>query len=62
MFISVSKETHHEGTRILEGHFLSPVNEHCPGIMPKEVEIARYTCEIKKKQQVNYMRQKPDHG
>jgi len=48
MFISVSKETHHEGTRILEGHFLSPVNEHCPGIMPKEVEIARYTCKIKK--------------
>lgn len=30
--------------RILEGHFQSPVNDHCPGIMPQEVEMARYRC------------------
>jgi hypothetical protein len=27
-------------TRILEGHFWSPLAEQLPGIMPKEVETA----------------------
>lgn len=32
----------HEGVRIMEGHFLSPFTKFLPGIMPKEVETAKY--------------------
>ena len=28
--------------RYIDGHFLSPFTKHLPGVMPKEVEIARY--------------------
>jgi hypothetical protein len=28
--------------RIIEGHFISPFTKHLPGIMPKEIEMARF--------------------
>ncbi|KAH3832402.1 hypothetical protein DPMN_105688, partial [Dreissena polymorpha] len=40
--VYIDKETVSADGRLLEGHFLCPVNEHCPGIMPKEVETARF--------------------
>lgn len=41
MISFMSQESLDGDMRVLEGHFLSPLNEHCPGVMPKEVEIAR---------------------
>ncbi|XP_052794497.1 protein ABHD18-like [Mya arenaria] len=40
--VYIDKETRSSDFRLLEGHFLSPVNDHCPGIMPKDVEVARF--------------------
>ena len=31
----------HKECRIIEGHFVSPLSQHLPGIMPPETEIAR---------------------
>lgn len=40
--IYIDKEYPDGNNRILEGHFHSPLSEHLPGIMPKEVETATF--------------------
>ncbi|XP_025084839.1 LOW QUALITY PROTEIN: protein ABHD18-like [Pomacea canaliculata] len=40
--IHIDKEVYDGDCRILVGHFLSPFTHHMPGIMPKEVETARF--------------------
>ena len=34
--------------RLIEGHFVSPITKYLPGIMPKEVEIARFQAVLPK--------------
>lgn len=40
--VYIDKETIEGDIRLVEGHFMSPLKELLPGIMPKETEVARF--------------------
>lgn len=40
--VYIDKEVSENGCLLLEGHFMSPFKSLLPGIMPKEVELARF--------------------
>ena len=42
MIVDCLQDEQQANCRIIEGHFLSPFAEIIPGIMPEEVEVARF--------------------